>query len=67
MTLPTEEGPEKSLKQVEAAFLLQALKRNGGNRVVTARQLGIHKTTLYRRLKSLGVALPPKNGGQNRN
>jgi PAS domain S-box-containing protein len=67
VTLPAEEGPEKSLKQVEAAFLLQALKRNGGNRVETARQLGIHKTTLYRRLKSLGVALPPKNGGQQRN
>ena len=67
VTLPNEEGPEKNLKQVEAAFLLQALKRNGGNRVETARQLGIHKTTLYRRLKSLGVTLPPKNGSNETN
>ncbi len=62
VTLPEEVSPDESFKQVEAAFLLQALKRNGGNRLETARQLGIHKTTLYRRLKSLGVSLPPKKG-----
>ncbi len=31
-----------------------ALERNHQNRTVAARELGIHKTTLYRRMKKLG-------------
>jgi PAS domain S-box-containing protein len=46
------------LRQLEAAFLLSALRRNNWNRLETARQLGIHKTTLFRKLKSLGLDVP---------
>ena len=46
------------LHQLEAAFLMSALRRNNWNRLETARQLGIHKTTLFRKIKSLGLAVP---------
>jgi len=39
-----------------------ALERNGFNRLAAARDLGIHKTTLFRRMKKLGIALPEKDG-----
>jgi len=45
----------ESLRRLEAAFLLQASRRNGGNRTKTARELGMHKTTLYRKMKALGI------------
>ena len=44
-----------SLAQIEATFLASALERNGGNRLKTARDLGIHKTTLFRKMKRLGI------------
>ncbi|OEU48172.1 MAG: Fis family transcriptional regulator [Desulfobacterales bacterium S3730MH5] len=47
-----------SLKQMEAAFLMNALRRNNWNRLQTAIQLGIHKTTLFRKIKSLGLQVP---------
>jgi PAS domain S-box-containing protein len=54
-----------SLAQIEAAYLLNALARNGGNRLKTARDLGIHKTTLFRRMKKLGIhsAAPVRTTG----
>jgi len=48
-----------SLKHMEAAFLMNALRRNNWNRLQTASQLGIHKTTLFRKIKSLGLQVPP--------
>lgn len=46
------------LRQLEAAFLLSALRQNNWNRLETARRLGIHKTTLFRKIKSLGLDVP---------
>ena len=40
-----------SLKSIEQEAILEALKRNGGNREMAARELGIGTRTLYRRLK----------------
>ena len=34
---------------------MQALQDNGGNRQVTAAQLGINRTTLYKKMKRLGL------------
>ncbi len=48
-----------SFKDVEATFLMDALRRNNWNRLATARELGIHKATLYRKIKALGLH-PPK-------
>jgi PAS domain S-box-containing protein len=39
-----------------------ALERAGFNRLAAARALGIHKTTLFRRMKRLGMALPARDG-----
>jgi len=47
-----------TLKDMEALFLTNALRRNNWNRLKTARELGIHKSTLFRKIKSLGVAIP---------
>ena len=44
-----------TLEQVEAAFLRNVLARNDGNRRRTSEQLGIHRTTLLRRMKALGL------------
>jgi PAS domain S-box-containing protein len=50
--------PLDSLKNIEAAFLMRALEKNNWNRKNTAQELGIHKSTLYRKIKSLGVQVP---------
>ncbi|MFC1761993.1 helix-turn-helix domain-containing protein, partial [Planctomycetota bacterium] len=43
----------KTLQQMEAVMIEQALKRHQGNRAATARELGINVTTLFRKLKAL--------------
>lgn len=40
---------------VEKQAIEKSLKRNGYNRLATARELGIHKTTLYRKMKKWGI------------
>jgi len=42
-----------------------ALERSAFNRVAASRILGIHKTTLYRQMKKLGIT-PPKQDGRKR-
>ena len=41
---------------------LSALKRNKFNRSAAADELGIHKTTLYRKIAVLDISLPDKDG-----
>jgi len=53
---PERQASSSSLKDATAAYLLSVLEKNGGDRPKTAKQLGIHKSTLYRRLKALGVS-----------
>ena len=48
--------------QVEAQAIQVALERNNFNRLATARALGMHKTTLFRKIKQLGISLPEKDG-----
>lgn len=55
-----------SLPELEGRFILEALKRNGWNREQTARELGMHKTTLWRKIKRLGIELPSKDGRNRR-
>jgi len=43
--------PGPSLRS-EMQIILQTLRRNNGNRARTARDLGMHRTTLWRKLKS---------------
>lgn len=47
---------------LDAQAIHAALSRNSFNRLAAARDLGIHKTTLFRRMKRLGIALPEEDG-----
>ncbi|MBI5116568.1 sigma 54-interacting transcriptional regulator [Candidatus Poribacteria bacterium] len=46
-----------NIQEIEAHFIKEALRRHDGNRSVTARELGIHKTTLWRKMKRLGITI----------
>jgi transcriptional regulator of acetoin/glycerol metabolism len=54
-----------SLKNVERENILQMLERNNWNRLATANEMGIHKTTLFRKIKQLKIHLPEKDGRYN--
>ncbi len=50
------DGDLKSVHDIlDAQAITAALERNQQNRTAAARELGIHKTTLYRRMKKLGL------------
>jgi PAS domain S-box-containing protein len=51
-----------SVRAAEAQSILDALKRNHFNRLAAARELGMHKTTLFRKIKALGLNLPETDG-----
>ena len=53
---------EAVIRSAEEQSIIAALKRNSFNRVAAARELGIHKTTLYRKMKVLSLPLPAQNG-----
>lgn len=44
-----------TMKSVEAQVILDALSRNKNKRAAAARELGIHKSTLFRKMKALGI------------
>ena len=47
---------------LDAQVIRTALAQNRYNRLATARALGIHKTTLFRRIRKLGIPLPVQDG-----
>lgn len=47
---------------LDARAILSALERNAFSRVAAARDLGIHKTTLFRRMKKLGIRESVRDG-----
>jgi PAS domain S-box-containing protein len=51
-----------SVEDFRRKEIIEALERNDWNRSRAARDLGIHKTTLYRRIKSLDITLPEMDG-----
>lgn len=62
---PKEEesaGMEKVVQAVESQTIIEALKRNNYNRIAAARELGIHKSTLFRKIKHLDIPLPELDG-----
>ena len=58
-------GMEKAVNAVESQAIIEALKRNNYNRTAAARDLGIHKSTFFRKIKNLGIALPQVDGRFN--
>ncbi len=47
-----------SIDDLEAVFITRVLRRNNFSRKKTAEELGMHKTTLWRKMKKLGIRPP---------
>jgi len=45
----------KNLKELEKLYLQNVLAETGGNKTLAAKRLSIHKATLFRKLKQLGI------------
>ncbi len=60
--VPPESGALQLLQQYEKELILEVLRRNHWNRDRAARELGIHKTTLFRKIQKLGLQLPKQDG-----
>ncbi len=46
------------LRQIEASVLSDLLRRHRGNRAAAARELGMHPSTLFRKIRKLGIDVP---------
>ena len=51
-----------SLQAMEKLLITEILRRYSGNRRRAARALGIHTSTLYRKIKTLGIEVPETDG-----
>lgn len=51
-----------TLGDMEKLFINEALQRRNGNRTLAARDLGIDVSTLYRKIKTLGIDTPSRDG-----
>lgn len=64
-----EKKPQESFDQLtestEYQAILEALTNNNYNRIAAARELGIHKSTLFRKIKKLGLIIPCANRHQS--
>ena len=55
-----------TLAEVEARMIKEALARNSGQKLAAARELGIDKTTLWRKLRRMGLQGRPAKGDGKR-
>ncbi len=51
-----------TLDSTEALAIMNALKENNFNRLAAAKTLGMHKSTLFRKIKRFGITLPKIDG-----
>jgi len=49
-----------TMQEMESLFILAALKRNEWSHKKTAKELGINPSTLYRKIRKLGLKIPGK-------
>jgi PAS domain S-box-containing protein len=47
-----------TLQDMEVMHITETLRRHGGNRDAAAKALGIHRATLFRKIKSLDIRVP---------
>ncbi len=57
---------QEAVDAVEVQAIRAALERNDHNRLAAARDLGIHKSTLFRKAKRLGIELSEEDGRSRR-
>lgn len=63
----TPEGDMRSAVHVaEAKTIRKILEKNSFNRSAAARELGIDKSTLFRKIKRLGIILPSREGSSRK-
>ena len=53
---------DSAVRAAEAQTILNVLEQCGGNRTEAAKALGMHKSTFFRKVRSLGLSLPQKRG-----
>lgn len=60
----TKETSEKvfSIETMEKIIILETLRKNNWNRKATASQMGIHSSTLWRKIKRLNLKIPEQDG-----
>ena len=51
-----------TLKEIEARLIKTALIQHRGDRKKTAKELGIHPSTLWRKIKKFGIKVPKEDG-----
>jgi len=54
----TASNETMNMKDLEAVFITNMLRRQQWNRIKTAKALGIHKSTLFRKIKALRIQIP---------
>jgi PAS domain S-box-containing protein len=57
-----QNGHPMSLEAIEKLFINEALHRRNGSRKLAARDLGINVSTLYRKIRTLGIETPEVDG-----
>ena len=57
----------RNLRIAEQEAIVEALDKHGYSRLAAAKALGIHKSTLFRKLKKYNITLPHIDGRKNRN
>ena len=56
----------QNLHMAEADLIIEALKRCNYNRLAAAKELGMHKSTLFRKVKKYQIDLPDRDGRSDR-
>jgi transcriptional regulator of acetoin/glycerol metabolism len=52
----------ETVEACQAQAIREAVERNQGNRLAAARELGMHKSTFFRKVRLLGIELPERDG-----
>ncbi len=55
-------GNELPLDDMEKSFIYETLRKNNWSRQLTAAQMGIHPTTLWRKIKRFNLNIPKQDG-----
>jgi transcriptional regulator of acetoin/glycerol metabolism len=55
-------GIRSARELLDTQAICSALEHNNYNRLAAAKELGIHKSTLFRKIKKLGISLPSLDG-----
>ena len=55
-------GSNLTLREMEKLLISDSLHRHQGNRGAAARELGIHNSTLFRKLRDLEIEVPTRDG-----